>query len=264
VAAQTAAKQTKNRATLAGRGPGSCSTGGYMATPAQIAHLLKRTSFLVTPDRVDQFSSSSWEDALSILVDGASPPNVGNLYFRNVYQVTEYDDYIDLFNHELNRLIQPGSGLGDRMLWFWHGMLTTGLSKIELPALAFRQHQIIARNALGNFPKLIKDLTIDVGMLLYLDGNGSTADAPNENYAREVMELFTLGRGLYQQSDVRAAAYGLAGWYVDGYPDQEGHRFDPTNIVSRFDPGSAFTGEVEYLGSTLKLDGSDTQYEKII
>src|SRR5262249_26633994 len=151
----------------------SCSGGGYMAEPAQIAHLLKRTSFLVTPDRVDQFSSSSWEDALAALVDGASPPAVGNLFFRNVYQVTDGQDYTDLLNYELNRLIQPASGLGDRLLWFWHGMLTTGLSKIELPALAFRQHQLIARNALGNFRQLIKELTIDAAMLVYLDGNGS-------------------------------------------------------------------------------------------
>jgi uncharacterized protein (DUF1800 family) len=101
------------------------------------------------------------------------------------------------------------------MTWFWHGHLTTSHTKVFRWKMEFPQHLLIRTHALGNFRTLLKKVTVDPAMLVYLDGAWSDADDPNENYGRELMELFTLGRGPYTQADVRAAAQALAGWWVD-------------------------------------------------
>jgi uncharacterized protein (DUF1800 family) len=101
------------------------------------------------------------------------------------------------------------------MVWFWHGHLTSSHDKVDSWALMWRQHLLLREHALGNFRDLMHAITVDGAMLQYLDGADSTGDQPNENYGRELMELFTLGRGHYDQADVRAAATALAGWRVD-------------------------------------------------
>ncbi|GEM_PF-3376103 len=237
---------------------------------ADAAHLLKRASLVITPELVDRLAPLSPEEALHLLVNSAIAPDVGRLRFRNVYGESEDDDFADLLRHELRRLAEAGgafeTALGNRMLWFWHSLLTTSFDKIALPALLFRQHQLLARHALGNFRDLIEELTIDVGMLIYLDGNFSFGANPNENYAREVMELFTLGKAplYYTQADVRAAAVGFSGWYVNGFPERLEERFNADQITAEFNPEWSFAGAVEFLGAPLKLDGSREQYQHLI
>src|ERR1700687_2170069 len=110
------------------------------------------------------------------------------------------------------------------MVWFWHGHLTSSEDKVGDWKRVYDQHLLLRRHALGNFRELLQAITVDPAMLVYLDGDGSTADAPNENYGRELMELFALGRGNYSQADVRAAAGALSGWSVD---DRGRPSFDP-------------------------------------
>jgi uncharacterized protein (DUF1800 family) len=235
-----------------------------MSHVADIAHLLRRTSFTVTPGAVDQLASKSLEKAIRHVVDNAAPPRVAPVTFKNVYQNSEGDDFVAMVDSEYARITSPSSGLGDRMLWFWKTMLTTSFDKVPIPALLLRQHQMMARHALGSFRDMIYDLTIDSAMLIYLDGDYSNGAAPNENYGREVMELFTLGRGNYSQGDVRSAALGFAGWFVDNFPQNQDEHFDPGKIVSKFDPGSAFSGDVNYLNGAIHLDGTLGQYRQII
>jgi uncharacterized protein (DUF1800 family) len=107
------------------------------------------------------------------------------------------------------------AGLHEKMTWFWHGHLTSSLSKAGKPDFLWRQHLILREHAMGDLRALLKAITVDGAMLIWLDGAGSNAAEPNENYARELMELFTLGRGTYTHDDIRAAATALAGWVVD-------------------------------------------------
>jgi uncharacterized protein (DUF1800 family) len=102
--------------------------------------------------------------------------------------------------------------LEDWMAWFWHGHLVSGLDKVKSPALLVRQLRTYRGLALGSFPELVKAATIDAAMLVYLDGRESTGTSPNENYGRELMELFTLGVGHYTEDDVKAASRALTGW----------------------------------------------------
>jgi uncharacterized protein (DUF1800 family) len=127
------------------------------------------------------------------------------------------------------------------MVWFWHGHLTSSLDKTS-PALMWRQHQLLRTHALGNFRQLLQEITLDAAMLEWLDGAWSRAEAPNENYSRELMELFALGHGSgYTEADVRAGARALAGWWIDS----------EDRYSVKQDPDASLSGSVDFLGRSV-------------
>ncbi|MDQ6783040.1 MAG: DUF1800 domain-containing protein [Actinomycetota bacterium] len=188
-----------------------------------IAHLLRRTGFGPHPGRVEALVGGGTSAAIdSVLTSPALAPG-DHPSFR------EGDD--DPARRWLGLMVRPDAGLHEKMVWFWHGHLTSSEDKVGSWRMLYQQHLLLRQHALGNFRELLQAVTVDPAMLVYLDGDGSTADAPNENYAREVMELFTLGRGRYNQDDVRGAAHALAGWSVDY--DKARASFDPTSGPTR-------------------------------
>jgi uncharacterized protein (DUF1800 family) len=104
--------------------------------------------------------------------------------------------------------------LVDRMAWLWHGHFVSALDKVKIARLMVDQIRLFRSSGLGSFRDLLHAVTIDPAMLIYLDGTDSTGDKPNENYGREVLELFTLGVGNYTEDDVKAGAKALTGWKV--------------------------------------------------
>ncbi|MBK8323149.1 MAG: DUF1800 domain-containing protein [Betaproteobacteria bacterium] len=112
------------------------------------------------------------------------------------------------------RLATP-SPLAERMTLFWHNHFATGQQKVRSGQLMYRQNALLRREALGNFGELLREVSRDPAMLVYLDNAGSRKQAPNENFAREVMELFTLGEGKYAERDIREAARAFTGWSID-------------------------------------------------
>ncbi|HEY4333464.1 MAG TPA: DUF1800 family protein [Ilumatobacteraceae bacterium] len=112
----------------------------------------------------------------------------------------------------LSSLIATTDPLRDRMAWFWHGHFVSALDKVRTARLMVDQVRLFKSAGIGDFAALLKAVTIDPAMLIYLDGGTSTGDAPNENYGREVMELFTLGVGNYAEADVQAGAKALTGY----------------------------------------------------
>ncbi|MFM0738582.1 DUF1800 domain-containing protein [Paraburkholderia xenovorans] len=117
-------------------------------------------------------------------------------------------------------LVTP-SPLTERMTLFWHNHFTSGQDKVEFPQLMAQQNMLLRRDALGNFGELLHDVAKDPAMLHYLDGASNRKGKPNENFAREVMELFTLGEGHYTQQDVAEAARAYTGWSLD--PDTDAY-----------------------------------------
>jgi uncharacterized protein (DUF1800 family) len=122
----------------------------------------------------------------------------------------------------LDHLVSTPRPLQDWMTWFWHGHFVSGLDKVKLPSLMVQQLRTFRALALAPFPQLVRAATIDSAMLQYLDGDTSTGEQPNENYGRELLELFTLGLGNYTEDDVQAGARALTGWTVPrtGGPSQ--------------------------------------------
>ncbi|WP_258402010.1 DUF1800 domain-containing protein, partial [Burkholderia multivorans] len=136
------------------------------------------------------------------------------------------------------------SPLTERMTLFWHGHFTSGQDKVPYPQTMAAQNALFRREALGNFGTLLHAVAKDPAMLQYLDGASNRNGRPNENFAREVMELFTLGEGHYTQRDVTEAARAMTGWTVDP---------DTLRFVVRTDWHDA--GDKTILGETGPFDG---------
>ena len=140
-------------------------------------------------------------------------------------------------------LITP-SPLTEKMTLFWHNHFATSQQKVRFTPLMYRQNVLLRRNALGNFGTLLHEMGRDPAMLIYLDGANSRKEQPNENFAREVMELFTLGEGNYSERDIKEAARAFTGWSVD----RESGEF-------MFRRGIHDVGNKTVLGKTGNFDG---------
>lgn len=143
----------------------------------------------------------------------------------------------------LQRIAAPGSGLHERMAFFWHGLLPTHRYSVGWQELIPTQLNLIRNNALGNFRDLLQGMVVDGAMIRYLDADSSTKKRPNENLARELMELFSTGIGHYSEDDVRQAALAMTGW-----------RVDRDTYAVWFDPERAYDQPVTFLGETKKWD----------
>jgi uncharacterized protein (DUF1800 family) len=112
-------------------------------------------------------------------------------------------------------MIATPSPFTERMALFWHNHFTSSLQKVKSPQLMQRQNALLRAGALGNLRDLTLAIAQDPAMLIYLDNTSNRKQAPNENFARELLELFTLGEGHYTEEDVKQAARAFTGWHVD-------------------------------------------------
>ncbi len=112
----------------------------------------------------------------------------------------------------LNRILHGPDPLRERLTLFWHGHFATSNTKVESVALMDRQNETLRSHALGGFAAMLEAIIADPAMLVWLDGGNSKKDKPNENFAREFLELFTLGVGHYAEHDIREAARAFTGW----------------------------------------------------
>ena len=115
----------------------------------------------------------------------------------------------------LDRMALAENALTERMTWFWHGHWATSIGKVEYSLPMYLQNQSLRANALGDFGVQSRTMITDGALQYWLDGGANTVTAPNENLAREFMELFTLGVDHYLQSDVASVARGLTGYRVN-------------------------------------------------
>jgi uncharacterized protein (DUF1800 family) len=147
---------------------------------------------------------------------------------------------LDAWGHDqlwwLDRMVRTTQPLAERMTLVWHDWFATSRDGVDSARLMIRQNKLFRKHALGSFSSLLTEVTRDPAMLLWLSGVDNEKDAPNENYGREMMELFTIGadRGGYTEQDVREQARALTGWRND-WDDTLGpvnfrydkHRHDP-------------------------------------
>lgn len=202
-------------------------------------HLLKRTLFGAKPAEVQLFASKSPEQCLDILLNTAeeAPAPPVNNYNDDVFTdpdvplaATWVNDTTKNDGMKSGRrrnsfkswwigvMLQQQTTLQEKMVVFWHNHFATEARTVDHPILIYRHHAMLRRYALGNFKELVKEVTKDMAMLRYLNGAASTKKAPDENYGRELQELFTVGKGPgshYTEDDVKAAARVLTGYYVD-------------------------------------------------
>jgi uncharacterized protein (DUF1800 family) len=120
-------------------------------------------------------------------------------------------------------MLQGGHPLREKLTLFWHNHFATSIVKVQSSTLMFQQNYLLRAHALGKFGPFLQAMSKDGAMLVWLDSNSNVKGKPNENYAREVMELFSLGVGNYTEKDIREAARAFTGWHTAG----EGFRFNP-------------------------------------
>ena len=140
----------------------------------------------------------------------------------------------------LSLMLASGRSMQEKMTLFWHNHFVSAMSKVTYPQHDYWQNKMLRENALGNFKDFTVKITTDPAMLIYLDGVQNQKAAPNENYGRELMELFTLGIGNYTETDVKEGARALTGWQIDG----------TTGIISVFNTTRFDNGAKTYLGQT--------------
>ena len=197
---------------------------------AAIAHLLRRTGFGPFPGQVEALNAGGLAAAIDTVLHATpSPlPTPPTLDDGDGERPPEW---------WIRRMRDPAAGLVEKLTWFWHGHLTSEYFKVGSWRQLWDQHQILRRNALGSYRTLLQEITIDPAMLIYLDGDPSEAVDPNENYSRELQELFTIGVENVTEENVKAGAKALAGWDVDW---QTG--------VATFHPEYAISTPVTFLG----------------
>ena len=115
----------------------------------------------------------------------------------------------------LREMVATPSPLTERMTLFWHNHFVSAQPKVRYTQLMYRQNVLLRKHALGRFDELLHAVAKDPAMLIYLDSATNRRGAPNENFAREVMELFTLGEGKYSEDDIKQAARAFTGWSID-------------------------------------------------
>ncbi len=112
----------------------------------------------------------------------------------------------------LARMVTSSVPAREKLVWYWHGHFATAVSKVQVPALMYAQNQLFRQRAVSPFRDLVQAVAKDPAMLIWLDSNSNVKAHPNENFARELMELFTLGIGNYTEDDVKDAARCFTGW----------------------------------------------------
>jgi uncharacterized protein (DUF1800 family) len=134
---------------------------------------------------------------------------------RKAFVRQQQKEALELRAWWVGEMLATPSPLTERMTLFWHNHFVSAQPKVRVSRLMYRQNVTLRAHALGNFSTLLHAIAKDPAMLVYLDGVRNRKGSPNENFAREVMELFTLGEGRYTEQDVKEAARAFTGWSVD-------------------------------------------------
>jgi uncharacterized protein (DUF1800 family) len=204
-------------------------------TPVHAQHLLRRALGGFSRGEVQQFTQLSPQAALDVLFQ---PPPEGDASGWNAVGQTlaRSGDRVQLAGWWLMRLVRDRSAVGSRLALFLHGHFACTLSKTQDLYALLEQHQLFVSQGSGPFGELLRQVLRGPAMLRFLDGDRNRRGIPNENLARELLELFTLGVGHYTEQDVKQAARALTGWTVrDGVFAfvREHHDPDPKHVLGR-------------------------------
>ncbi len=239
---------------------------------AYAAHLLNRAGFGGTPEEIEHLVKLGPDHAVAYLVDFEKIPDTTTnpdwakpdparmerlrqardadpevrRQMQQEEQKTQRQQTVELKYWWLERMARGPRPLQEKMTLFWHGHFATSIEKVREAYLMWRQNDLFRQQGTGNWHDLLVAVAKDPAMLVWLDQAQSRKEHPNENFAREVMELFTLGEGHYTEKDVTEAARALTGWTYNRL-DQE---FDERPRLHDY-------GTKTFLGQTGNFTGED-------
>jgi uncharacterized protein (DUF1800 family) len=240
---------------------------------AAAAHLLNRAGFGGTPAEIETVRkkglAAAVRDFVDVKSDAANVPPPSWAHPRNIQaqrmeikaakdhgenfqgkarqvRMMEGEEIVDLRRWWIDRMVNGSAPLIEKMTLFWHGHFATSIQKVRDAYWMWLQNDTLRRNAFGNFNSLVKKISRDPAMMIYLDLQQSRREHPNENWARELMELFTVGIGNYTEQDIRESARAFTGY-----------RLDMTTQQFRFAPFQQDRGTKTFMGKTGNLNGDD-------
>lgn len=218
----------------------------------EVIHLLRRTLFGVWKSEIETFLTLNVSDAVDTILTPESiwsPPvndyqsfldtpdpdvDEGETWITAPYNgEIEYMRILSLKSWILEQMHQQSTSIHHKLGLFWHNLLPTEMTGVFIAKSGYKYYRMLLDNAFGNYKDLIKKLTIDPNMLFYLNGTYNHKNAPDENYARELQELFCIGKGPnsgYTEGDVQAAARVLTGWVIIG--DSIWGEGEPTSVFA--------------------------------
>jgi uncharacterized protein (DUF1800 family) len=225
-------------------------------TQREIQHLFLRAGFGISYEALQNYKDKSAEAIVDEIFNNAgsprflmlaekedfSPLTMTNLETQEAFTDRTRKMLIELNSAWLKNMAASEGDIREKMTLFWHGHLASTSNNADMIQ---QQNNLIRKHALGNFGVLLREVSKDAVMLQYLNNQQNRENAPNENFAREVMELFTLGRGHYTEQDIKDAARAFTGW---GF-DEEG-RFVFRTMIHDY-------GEKTVLGQTGPFEGDD-------
>ncbi len=237
------------------------------------AHLLRRAGFDGTPDQIRRYAAMPVRSAVDSLVhfpSTAGLPGPDNPYspvsllsqygpmglramtpdqrkdLNRQIRASEFQSIRTVQLWWLNRMLTTPAPLQEKMALYFHGHFTsTALQKGVSPAMIYNQNQLFRTSALGNLRELTRNVSKDPAMLVYLDNDANFKSHPNENYARELMELFTLGVNQYSEEDIRNSARAWTGWRYSRFTEQATFeaRFHDDGVKTFLGRTGNFTGD---------------------
>ena len=222
----------------------------------QVSHVVRRLGVGAHPDVVAglQSPTDAIARALDLTAEPASPPEVPGP--SSVEEALEPGQLRDGISYWVDRMGSDDRLIEERLTWFWHDHFATNVRKVRFAYLMWTQHLAIRRHATGSFADLLHAIAVDPAMLFYLDGAQNQAGAINENFGREVMELYTLGVGGYSEQDVVNAARAFSGWVV-AVPRERRIRIPADPWEALFVPFRHDGGSKTVLGVSGNLNGED-------
>ena len=237
--------------------------------PVQTKHLLNRTLFGAKASDIKYFNAkglvATIDELLNVTNSVPTPPlndyNTASFTDPNVPAGTTWinditaDGTINSYRNAgykkwlLSNWVGQEKNIREKLTLFWSNHFGTESDVIAYATMTYNHHQILRNNCLGNFKQMVRAVTTDPGMLRYLNGYLSTKTAPDENYARELLELYTVGKdggAKYSEDDVQNAAKALTGWKIDAKfnPIFDSNRHDTSNkTFSAYLKNTVITGK---------------------
>jgi len=190
--------------------------------PVQLAHLLRRTEYVAKPARLAALSAPAVTRAMAVddILDVTTPVAIPS-YIDHDIEGEGYQQWVYAVQWWLNRMIDSPKPMQEKMTWFWHGHFCSSWDKVNSAWAMLNQNRLFRDSAFENFRTMTQTMSIQPAMLFYLDNLDNVKTSPNQNFARELMELFTIGvvdlNGVptYTEDDVTAAARAWTGHGVD-------------------------------------------------
>ncbi len=178
-----------------------------------MAHLLRRAGFGATRDELERYLAQGYEATVEDLLHPADPQNLPDDLIRRYHvEQSELRDVTSSGAYWMYRMITTQCPMEEKIALFWHGLFATGYSKLNQARCQLNQIDLFRRSGLGSFRQLLVELSQDPAMIIWLDNIDNHKDAINENYGRELLELFSMGIGNYTEQDIKEGSRAFTGW----------------------------------------------------